>query len=140
VKVVNYEGFPHTIVETSNSWGINYYKIASPPPRLWADDSTTPPAIRSEIDPYETKSIPSPAEFFAGISENDNWQAMSRRSLARFHALTLLAEDPQRRFDARPVSTLAHQMSLVRHILDHREMQRVLIADEVGLGKTIEAG
>jgi len=140
MSIVEFNRLPYVVVDEANSWGLNLYKIASPPPRLWADDSTTPPAIRSEIDPYETKAILSPAELFVGISENDNWQAMSRRSLARFHALTLLAEDPQRRFDARPVSTLAHQMSLVRHILDNREMRRVLIADEVGLGKTIEAG
>src|SRR5262249_44461200 len=49
-------------------------------------------------------------------------------------------EDPQRRLDSRPVNTLAHQVSLVRHILASPDRRRVLLADEVGLGKTVEAG
>lgn len=65
--------------------------------------------------------------------------AQSRRTLARALAWFLLAEDPQRRLDARPVSTLAHQASLVRHVLSTPALHRVLIADEVGLGKTVEA-
>ena len=52
----------------------------------------------------------------------------------------LVAEDPQRRLDARKAATLMHQVSLVQHILENANLRRVLIADEVGLGKTIEAG
>ena len=55
-------------------------------------------------------------------------------------AFFLVCEDPQRRLDAREISTLAHQVSLVRHILDNESLRRVMIADEVGLGKTVEAG
>jgi SNF2 family DNA or RNA helicase len=33
-----------------------------------------------------------------------------------------------------------HQMSLVHHVVTSESLRRVLIADEVGLGKTIEAG
>ena len=63
---------------------------------------------------------------------------MSRRSLARLHAYFLVIEDPQRRLDKREVETLAHQVSLVRHILESERLNRVLIADEVGL-RGIEA-
>ena len=52
----------------------------------------------------------------------------------------MIAEDPQRRLDVRKVSTLMHQVSLVQHILQRPELKKVLIGDEVGLGKTIEAG
>jgi superfamily II DNA or RNA helicase len=65
---------------------------------------------------------------------------MTRRSLARLHAYFLGCEDPQCRLDARPVNTLAHQVSLVRHVLGTTNLSRVLIADEVGLGKTVEVG
>jgi superfamily II DNA or RNA helicase len=65
---------------------------------------------------------------------------MSRRSLARLAAWFLFCEDPQRRLDARAVATLAHQASLVQHVRSDPHLDRVLIADEVGLGKTVEAG
>ncbi len=52
----------------------------------------------------------------------------------------MVCEDPQRRLDARAVNTLAHQVSLVRHVIEDPRLRRVLIADEVGLGKTVEAG
>ena len=52
----------------------------------------------------------------------------------------MVCEDPQRRLDAREVNTLAHQVSLVRHVLENSHLRRVLIADEVGLGKTVETG
>jgi superfamily II DNA or RNA helicase len=52
----------------------------------------------------------------------------------------LIAEDPQRRLDARKAATLMHQVSLVQHILDRPNLRKVLVGDEVGLGKTIEAG
>lgn len=42
--------------------------------------------------------------------------------------------------DAREVETLSHQVSLVWHVLQNDSLRRVMIADEVGLGKTVEAG
>jgi superfamily II DNA or RNA helicase len=42
--------------------------------------------------------------------------------------------------DAREVETLSHQVSLVTHVLKNDSLRRVMIADEVGLGKTVEAG
>ncbi len=140
MKVVSFNGIPHPVLVEREDFGINAYVLAPPPERLWSDFPERALKVLQGVDTYDARTIASPAVMFSGILKQDNWQAMSRRSLARFHSLTLLAEDPQRRFDARPVSTLAHQMSLVRHILDNREMRRVLIADEVGLGKTIEAG
>jgi SNF2 family DNA or RNA helicase len=74
------------------------------------------------------------------LPEGDTWSAQSKRSLARLFAHYLICEDPQRRLDAREVITLSHQVSLVRHVLDHDHLRRVMIADEVGLGKTVEAG
>src|SRR5690606_31724856 len=71
---------------------------------------------------------------------DETTMGQSRRTLGQLFAWFLLAEDPQRRLDAKPVSTLAHQASLVRHVLSQPNLRSVLIADEVGLGKTVEAG
>ena len=138
MKIVNFEGVPHVVLREREDWGVKIYDLVPPPRRLWADQSL-PPALRMEIDPYQTQPVPSPAEALIGPMEKDSWTVSSRRSLARLEALALIAEDPQRRLDAREVVTLAHQVSLVRHILDHARLRRVLIADEVGLGKTVEA-
>ena len=80
------------------------------------------------------------AETTLKATEADTWSAQSKRSLARLFAHYLICEDPQRRLDAREVITLSHQVSLVRHVLDHEHLRHVMIADEVGLGKTVEAG
>ncbi|MDX2109415.1 MAG: helicase-related protein [Verrucomicrobiota bacterium] len=138
MKIVTYEGVPHVVLREREDWGVKIFDLVSPPRRLWADQSALPPLLRTEIDPYLTKPLASPAEMLSTPFEKESWTALSRRALARLEALTLLAEDPQRRLDAREVVTLAHQVSLVRHILDQEKFKRVLIADEVGLGKTVE--
>ena len=74
------------------------------------------------------------------LPETDNWLAVSHRTLARVYSAFLVAEDPQRRIEARKAATLMHQVSLVQHILSRDDLKKVLIGDEVGLGKTIEAG
>jgi superfamily II DNA or RNA helicase len=81
-----------------------------------------------------------PSELIANLPEGDTWSAQSKRSVSRLRAYFLVCEDPQRRLDARDVRTLAHQVSLVRHIVEQPHLRNVLIADEVGLGKTIEVG
>src|SRR5205823_10122265 len=109
--------------------------------RLWGSKPTIPSAVRTNIDPYSTKPYSLPSELLtAPLSDGDTWSAMSKRSLARLEAFFLVAEDPQRRLDARQVVTLAHQVSLVRHILDTMGRRKILIGDEVGLGKTVVAG
>jgi len=90
-------------------------------------------------DVRQVERIPSPVDLLTSLPPNDNWTAMARRSIARLAAWFLIAEDPQRRLDAQAVVTLAHQASLVRHVFSEPHLDRVLIADEVGLGKTIEA-
>ncbi|GHV23788.1 hypothetical protein AGMMS49959_18060 [Planctomycetales bacterium] len=139
MKQVDYQNKSYLVVREYSDFGVSAYDLAAMPSRLWADEATAPPMLLHSIDPYQTQPLASPAELLTQLSPNDNWQALSRRSLARWESLTLFAEDPQRRLEVRPVETLAHQASLIRHILDSTK-RRVLLADEVGLGKTVEIG
>lgn len=140
--MVVFESLPHVILREADDFGIRVLDLAALPRRLSGTHGgaiTSP--VRTHIDPYQTQPIPLPGELLtAALAENDTWSAMSKRSLARFAAFFLAAEDPQRRLDSREVVTLAHQVSLVRHILDTPGRHRVLIGDEVGLGKTVVVG
>jgi superfamily II DNA or RNA helicase len=128
------------VMREQEEWGIRTYDLAYPPRRFWADKDNQPPAIEPGVDAARVQPSPTPAELICNLPESDTWSAQSKRSLARLFAHYLICEDPQRRLDAREVITLSHQVSLVRHILDHDHLRRVMIADEVGLGKTVEAG
>ena len=131
---------PCAVLREQEEWGIRTFDLAYPPRRFYADQESLPPTIESGVDAARVRPLPTPAELAVTLPEGDNWSAQSKRSLARLFAHYLICEDPQRRLDAREVITLSHQVSLVRHILDHEYLRRVMIADEVGLGKTVEAG
>src|SRR5437016_10995340 len=92
------------------------------------------------VDRRRMTPVPTPTEIHTQLPEDDNWMAMTRRSLSRLAAWFLVCEDRQARLRAQPVATLAHQASLVSHVLSQPSLIKVLIADEVGLGKTVEAG
>jgi superfamily II DNA or RNA helicase len=139
--VVLFEGVPHVVVRQTEDWGVKVVDLASPPRRLCGGQGLVPPPVRTNIDPYKISPYPLPSHLLTNpLTPGDTWSAMSKRSLARFESYFLISEDPQRRLDVREVVTLAHQVSLVRHILDDSSRRRVLIGDEVGLGKTVEAG
>lgn len=139
--LVEYGGNPRTILRSVNDFGFESYDLVSMPTRLLGS-SSAPPLVEANIDKRRVKPVASPAQLAATrtLEDGDSWLAMTSRSLARLYAGFLIAEDPQRRLDARKAATLMHQVSLVQHILDREELRKVLIGDEVGLGKTIEAG
>jgi superfamily II DNA or RNA helicase len=132
--------YPCVILRQQDEWGLVTLDLVSPPRRLLGAQSAGFPTVEQGVDAKRVEQLPTPATILQRLPEDDTWTAQSKRSIARLAAYFLICEDPQRRLDAREVSTLAHQVSLVRHILDHEHLRRVLIADEVGLGKTIEAG
>lgn len=132
---------PLAVLRRYEEWGLLSLDLAGPPRRFWADGEPAPvPIVDMGIDAERVEAALTPSELLAAIPDGDTWTSMTRRSVARLRAFFLLSEDPQRRLDARKVNTLAHQVSLVRHVLDTPALKRVLIADEVGLGKTVEVG
>ena len=131
---------PYALLRQSDNWGIVELDLLPPPARFWADQASPSPSAENGRDERSLQPIPSPVDLLTRLPDGDNWTAATRRTLNRLFAWFLLSEDPQRRLDAQEIVTLAHQASLVRHIVSEAGLDRVLIADEVGLGKTIEAG
>ncbi len=128
------------LLRQMDDYGLHSFYLVRPPGRFWSDQEfgqSSP--VRMDVDARRTTLVPTPARLLAALPEGDNWQAMTRRSVGRLAAWFILVEDPQRRLEAKAISTLAHQASLVRFVLSEPNLQNVLIADEVGLGKTIEA-
>ena len=134
--------FPLSVLRTVDDWGIRSLDLVGPPRRFWGDETAgIPSPVELSVDARRARDLPTPASMLDDpATGEDTWTARSRRAIARLWAHYLICEDPQRRLDARKVNTLAHQISLVRHVLDDPRLSRVLVADEVGLGKTVEAG
>ncbi|NOT42916.1 MAG: DEAD/DEAH box helicase [Alphaproteobacteria bacterium] len=139
--LVIYNEHPRAVLRASDDFGIQAFDLVGAPRRLTLNDGK-PPLVEALIDQRRTTLLPLPSKLATNktLSEGDNWLSLSSRTLARLYATFLVAEDPQRRLDARKAATLMHQVSLVQHILEHPNLRKVLIGDEVGLGKTIEAG
>ena len=134
------ELIPYALLRETDAFGIRELDLVAPPSRFWSAQRSGPEEIQIGVDERRVEQLPTPCRLAATLPADDNWHAQSKRTLERLEAWFLVCEDPQRRLDIREVATLGHQASLVRHILDNPHLDRVLIADEVGLGKTIEAG
>lgn len=128
------------VLREHEEWGLRMIDLVHPPRRLWGDREHQDVLVDEGVDSRRLKPLPTPAELLQSLPADDNWLSQGRRSINRLHAYYLICEDPQRRMDVREVETLAHQVSLVRHVLQNESLKRVLIADEVGLGKTVEVG
>jgi superfamily II DNA or RNA helicase len=131
------EEFPRALLRRYDEFGFEEYDLARPPGRLWPEHE--PDAILQGVDAARVERLASPAALLEAPSLEPT-QTVTRRSIARLYAWFLVLEDRQRRLDRRGVVALAHQASLVRHCVDDPRLKRVLVADEVGLGKTVEAG
>lgn len=135
------DGAPHhALLRRVSEFGFDELDLLRPPGRFWADGAVMPPSVRMHMDARRATQVLDPVELHSSLPAGDTWRSMTRRSIARLQAWFLIAEDPQRRLEAKPIETLAHQASLVQHVLQEQGLRRVLIADEVGLGKTVEAG
>ena len=139
--LVEYSGHHRAVLRVVDDFGFESYDLVSLPQRLFGPGAG-PPLVETNVDKRRVKPILMPGQLLAAgtAPTGDNWLAMTSRTLSRLYAGFLIAEDPQRRLDVRKAATLMHQVSLVQHILERPTLRKVLIGDEVGLGKTIEAG
>jgi superfamily II DNA or RNA helicase len=126
---------------STDDMGFESYSLAGLPRRI---SDANDHLVEMRVDPKDynvrLRTIDSPAGQLSKKERNANWLGASTNTRLRLYGAFLIAEDPQRRLDARNVATLMHQTSLVQHILQESNLKKVLIGDEVGLGKTIEAG
>lgn len=132
-------GVIRTILRTVNDFGFESYDLVGPPRRLYGL-TLNQGLVETNVDKRRVKPLRLPAQLLGVPADGDSLLSMTTRSLARLYAAFLAAEDPQRRLDTHKAATLMHQVSLVQHILSQPNLRRVMIGDEVGLGKTIEAG
>jgi superfamily II DNA or RNA helicase len=127
-------------VDTDDFTGIERIAVHPLTPRLYTGRDSAPREQDSLLTD-ELQRLPSPAEALeqALALRGDAWPTRTRHSVERTFSLWLLLEDRKRLLDTATVDQLAHQISLLEYI-KAKDMRRLLIADEVGLGKTIEAG
>jgi superfamily II DNA or RNA helicase len=133
--------FPRALLRVIDDFGFKSYDLVGYPRRL-CEFLDEPSLAETNVDRRRAKELPSPARVFLDLldTNSDSWLSVSNRTMSMLYATFLITEDPQRRLDARKAATLMHQVSLVQHILNKPNLRKVLIGDEVGLGKTIEAG
>src|ERR1700722_1719413 len=136
--VVLYNGSLRAVLRVVDDFGFAAADLTAPPRRLLGSTSSIQ-LYEPAVDVRRLDPVSTPAVRFRQIPNEENWLSVSQRTMARLFGTFLIAEDPQRRLDALKAATLMHQTSLVQHVLEHPELRKVLIADEVGLGKTIEA-
>ncbi|BCT68870.1 DEAD/DEAH box helicase [Nitrosospira sp. NRS527] len=137
--LVNYNGIVRSVLRTVSDFGFESYDLVGPPRRL-NGHALGAGLVETNVDKRRVNPVRATVHPPSTKADGDSLLSMTARSLARLYAGFLAAEDPQRRLDAHKAATLMHQVSLVQHILTQPNLRRVMIGDEVGLGKTIEAG
>jgi superfamily II DNA or RNA helicase len=137
--LVEYDGRICATLRVVDDFGLKALDLIGPPRRCATSDDHEP-LYMPNVDFRRIRPILTPAAQLDSASRTESWLTLTGRAQARLFAAFLLGEDPQRRLDSRKAAALMHQMSLVQHVMGSDNLRRVLIADEVGLGKTIEAG
>lgn len=127
-------------VEVDDFTGVRRISVHPLLPRLYAGRDAVP-TVQDSLLPEEIQRLPTPAEALvdAQALRLEAWPTRTKQSIERLFALWLLHEDRKNLLDAAKVDQLAHQVSLLEYV-KQQDLRRLLVADEVGLGKTIEAG
>lgn len=134
-----FEGRLHALLRVVDDFGLKALDLIGAPRRCSESDDRDPLYVPN-IDFRHARPVLTPASQLLSAPIRDSWIALTAKAQNKLLAAYLIGEDPQRRLDAQKAAALMHQMSLVQHVLANDRLRRVLIADEVGLGKTIEAG
>ena len=100
--------YPMTILRRVDDLGLLSYDLCGPPSRLWADRDDAPNFVFTNVHSARVQHVPTPAQALRSTQDQETWapafSGIARTPLGLFP----LGEDPQRRLDAREVSTLAH--------------------------------
>jgi superfamily II DNA or RNA helicase len=128
-------------VSAEVAFGYPQYTTVSLPARLFGDvpAEDRPDLVRALQPQFDFESVESPLQLLAKRQGQALPADISRQTLHRLEAAWLLAEDRLGLLDLQQFEPLPHQLSLVEHVVATPHLRRVLIADEVGLGKTIES-
>jgi superfamily II DNA or RNA helicase len=137
--LVKYNGSPRAVLRKTEDFGYETFDLVALPRRLMGANNSVP-LVEANVDARRVEEYSTPASQLSISFKEESWSSISQRTAARLLAAFLIASDPQRRLEARKAASLMHQLSLVQHVIENESLRRVLIADEVGLGKTIEAG
>jgi len=127
--ITSHEGWRLKIQAVTNDENLLFYT------GIREDTEETTTIDESKLDHF--LQFGSPRErLFAGLIDGPRWFNLRRRVFDYRHDL---ARSPVRGIAGTRVSILEHQMYIAVDV-SRRLHPRVLLADEVGLGKTIEAG
>jgi superfamily II DNA or RNA helicase len=141
--LVVFENELRNIIDSRTRFGMPELTLAGLPRRFHnaADRRSSGATVYQMVDARQVRALSSLSNAAIDKLENaESWLAATRRASIALLAWFLLAEDKQQRLESLEIAPLMHQQTLVEHILSNDHLSRVLIGDEVGLGKTVEAG